>query len=145
MEQTRYSVAEASALLGEKSSALRYWEEQFGLNIRRNDRGSRSYTEKDLRIFFCIRELKRKGLQLKEIAVLLPLLVREAEGPEERARETRFYQLLERVLRELRNKTRQEERYRKVDAAIRQRQIARKQVAVTEEQREGEKKKRQAR
>ena len=38
-----------------------------------------------------------------------------------------------------------EKRRQEVDAAIRQRQIARKQVAVTEEQREGEKKKRQAR
>ena len=34
-----YSVAEAAELTGEKSSALRYWEEQFGLDIRRNPRG----------------------------------------------------------------------------------------------------------
>ena len=134
MEQTMYSVAEASELVGEKSSALRYWEEQFGLDIRRNPKGSRWYTESDIRMFLCIRELKKKGLQLKDIRGMIPLLRREADAPEEREKQERFYEILSRLIRELRRKRRQEERYRRVDEAIRQHQIARKQVAVTEEQ-----------
>ena len=142
MEQTTYSVAEASELVGEKSSALRYWEEQFGLDIRRNAKGSRCYAERDIRVFLCIRELKKKGLQLKEISVLIPRLLEEAGEPEKKKKEAQFYQILGRLVRELRKKNRQEERYRKVDEAIRQHQIARKQVAVTEEQRKQPKKKR---
>ncbi len=144
MERTAYSVAKAAELTEEKPSALRYWEEQFGLNIKRNSRGSRCYEEKDIRIFFCIRELKKKGLPLREIGEVIPLLRREIAEAEKREREQRFYQLLERLVGELRRKNRQEERYRRVDEAIRQHQIARKQVAVTEEQKKNEKKKRRA-
>lgn len=140
MEQTMYSVAEATGLVGEKASALRYWEEQFGLDIRRNAQGSRSYAAGDIRIFLCIREMKKRGLQLKEIRTVMPLLQKEAVRPEERQREERFYQLLDKLMRELRKKNRQEDRYRRVDEAIRQRQIARKQVAVTEEQEKQKKK-----
>lgn len=134
MEQTMYSVAEAAELVGEKSSALRYWEEQFGLYIRRNPRGSRWYTPGDIRTFLCICELKKKGMQLKEIREIIPMLRKQAEEPEEKSRQERFYQILEQLMGELRGRQRQEERYRRVDEAIRQHQIARKQIAVTEEQ-----------
>ena len=125
-----YSVAEAAELTGEKSSALRYWEEQFGLDIRRNPRGSRWYTAGDIRMFLCVCELKKKGLQLKEIREIIPILRTQAYAPEEQQRRERFYQLMEK----LRGKRQQEERYRRLDQAIRRHQIARKQIAVTEEQ-----------
>lgn len=134
MEQTMYSVAEAAALVGEKSSALRYWEEQFGLDIRRNPKGSRWYTAGDIRLFCCICELKQKGMQLREIKEIIPFLRKEASAPEEKEKQEKFYLILERLMRELRRKRRQEERYRRVDEAIRQHQLSRKQVAVTEEQ-----------
>ncbi|HIS81576.1 MAG TPA: MerR family transcriptional regulator [Candidatus Scatomonas merdavium] len=134
MEQTLYSVAEAAALTGEKSSALRYWEEQFALDIRRNARGSRCYSGEDIRIFLCIQELKKKGYSLKEIGEVLPLLQNPADVREEEERRKRFYEILEHLFRELKLRKRQEDRYRRVDEAIRRHQIARKQVAVTEEQ-----------
>lgn len=133
MEQTMYSVAEAAGLTGEKSSALRYWEEQFGLNIRRNARGGRCYSAEDIRIFLCIRELKKKGYSLREIGEALPLLRNQDSRREAEARRERFYELLERLMSELKLRKRQEDRYRRVDEAIRRHQIARKQVAVTEE------------
>ena len=129
-----YSVAEAAELTGEKSSALRYWEEQFGLDIRRNPRGSRWYTAGDIRMFLCVCELKKKGLQLKEIREIIPILRTQAYAPEEQQRRERFYQILELLMEKLRGKRQQEERYRRLDQAIRRHQIARKQIAVTEEQ-----------
>ena len=129
-----YSVAEAAELTGEKSSALRYWEEQFGLDIRRNPRGSRWYTAGDIRMFLCVCELKKKGLQLKEIREIIPILRTQAYAPEEQQRRERFYQILEQLMEKLRGKRQQEERYKRLDQAIRRHQIARKQIAVTEEQ-----------
>ena len=129
-----YSVAEAAELTGEKSSALRYWEEQFGLDIRRNPRGSRWYTAGDIRMFLCVCELKKKGLQLKEIREIIQILRTQAYAPEEQQRRERFYQILEQLMEKLRGKRQQEERYRRLDQAIWRHQIARKQIAVTEEQ-----------
>ena len=129
-----YSVAEAARITGEKSSALRYWEEQFGLDIRRNAQGSRCYSAEDLQIFLCIQELKKKGYQLKEINKVLPILQNPDICRTEKERQKRFYEILEKLIRELKLQKRQEDRYRRVDEAIRQHQIARKQVAVTEEQ-----------
>ena len=73
-------------------------------------------------------------MQLKEIREIIPMLRKQAEEPEEKSRQERFYQILEQLMGELRGRQRQEERYRRVDEAIRQHQIARKQIAVTEEQ-----------
>ena len=142
MGQTIYPVAAAVRITGEKSSALRYWEEQFGLDIRRNSKGNRCYSEENIRIFLCIQELKRKGYQLKEIRELLPALAKEPESDEAGIRQQRFYELLDRLMQELKRQRRQEDRYKRVDEAIRQHQIARKQVAVTEEQKRQKRKNR---
>ena len=147
MEQTIYPVAEAVKILGEKSSALRYWEEQFGLDIRRNPKGNRCYSTEDIQIFLCIQELKKKGYQLKEIKAVIPLLMQAAAPEEDKDRQLRFYEVLDRLMQELKRQRRQEDRYKRVDEAIRQHQIARKQVAVTEEQKrqKGKKKKKTGR
>lgn len=148
MEQTTYPVSEAANILGEKSSALRYWEEQFGLDIRRNSKGNRCYRTEDIQIFLCIQELKKKGYQLKKIKELIPLLKQAILPVESENRQLRFYEILERLMQELKQQKYQEDRYKRVDEAIRQHQIARKQVAVTEErkrQKGREKKKRRER
>ena len=137
MEQTIYPVAEAVKILGEKSSALRYWEEQFGLDIRRNPKGNRCYSTEDIQIFLCIQEIKE----------VIPLLMQAAAPEEDKDRQLRFYEVLDRLMQELKRQRRQEDRYKRVDEAIRQHQIARKQVAVTEEQKrqKGKKKKKTSR
>lgn len=50
MTKTFYSIKEVASLLGETEPTLRYWENEFPSVItpRRNNRGVRSYTEKDL-------------------------------------------------------------------------------------------------
>ena len=98
MEQTIYPVAGAVKILGEKSSALRYWEEQFGLDIRRNPKGNRCYSTEDIQIFLCIQELKKKGYQLKEIKEVIPLLMQAAAPEEDKDRQLRFYEVLDRLM-----------------------------------------------
>lgn len=61
----------------------------------------------------------------------------KAPAKEEKSREERqeqFYQILERLMRQMMLKKRQEERYKRVDEAIRKHQRSRKEAAVTAEQ-----------
>ncbi|MDY4694132.1 MAG: MerR family transcriptional regulator [Blautia sp.] len=71
MEQ-RYTVTQASEILGIKAYVLRYWEEELELRINRNEQGHRYYTGYDITLFANIRELKNRGLQLRAIKEVLP-------------------------------------------------------------------------
>lgn len=73
MEQTNFSVSEAVRMVGVQSHVLRYWEEEMLLPISRNNRGHRTYTEQDIRIFLSVKELKQKGLSLKQMKTIMPL------------------------------------------------------------------------
>ena len=50
---------------------LRYWEEELGMEIPRNEMGHRYYTDKEVRLFTMVRDLKDKGFQLKAIKMIL--------------------------------------------------------------------------
>lgn len=63
----RYLISEASAITGLEAHVLRYWEEELGLEISRNELGHRYYTESDLEILTAAKEMKNKGYQLKAI------------------------------------------------------------------------------
>ena len=67
MKETRYLISETAKLVQVEPHVLRYWEEELGLSIKRNEMGHRYYTDKDLEIFQKIKELKKEGLQLKTI------------------------------------------------------------------------------
>lgn len=126
-------MTEASKLAEERTSVLRYWEDELGLHIARNQRGYRYYTEKDIQVLLGIKELKKKGLQLKEIKEVIPLMYGDTFTKEDEERKAEFYRILDKLMKELQKKNRQEERYKRVDAAIRQHQLARRQVAATQE------------
>ena len=126
-------MTEASKLVEERTSVLRYWEDELVLHIARNQRGHRYYTGKDIQVLFGIKELKKKGMQLKEIREENPRMYGDAFSQEEEERKAEFYRILDKLMAELQKKNRQEERYKRVDAAIRQHQLARRQVAVTQE------------
>lgn len=126
-------MTEASRLVGERTSVLRYWEDELSLHIARNQRGHRYYTEKDIQVILGIQELKKKKLQLKEIKKIVPTMYGDVFSEEEEARKAEFYRILDKLIQELQKKTRQEERYKRVDEAIRQHQLARRQVAATQE------------
>lgn len=126
-------MTEASKLAEERTSVLRYWEDELVLHIARNERGYRCYTEKDIQVLLGIKELKKKGFQLKEIKEVIPLMYGDALTKEDEERKAEFYRILDKLMEELQKKNRQEERYKRVDAAIRQHQLARRQVAATQE------------
>ena len=163
MENRTYLVTEAEKLTGEKAHVLRYWEDELGMEIHRNSLGHRCYTAQDIQIFLGIRELKKKGLHLKAIRELMPKLVqataeikafpaeaaetaKEKPDPaipgkadtvmrqEEEERQTEFYRVLGRLLDQMIQKRRQEERSRRVDEAIRRHQQSRREAAATLEQ-----------
>lgn len=67
MDETRYPISEAAKLTQVDAHVLRYWEEELGLEIARNEMGHRYYTEKDIQTFLEIKELKKTGMQLRSI------------------------------------------------------------------------------
>ena len=78
--ETRYSVRQAVEMTGIKSYVLRYWEEELNLRIQRNELGHRYYTGYDIQLFMNIKELKKRGLQLRAIRDLIPQIARTAPG-----------------------------------------------------------------
>lgn len=71
MDETHYTISEAGKLVGVESHVLRYWEDELQLNIPRNGKSHRYYTELHIRLFQKIKELKEKGYQLKAIEQVL--------------------------------------------------------------------------
>ena len=74
--ETRYTVRQAVEMTGVKSYVLRYWEEELELQIHRNELGHRYYTGYDIQLFLNIKELKKRGLQLRAIRELIPQTAR---------------------------------------------------------------------
>lgn len=168
MDQETYLISEAEKLTGEKAHVLRYWEEELGLTIGRNPMGHRYYTAKDIQIFLGIKELKKKGLHLRAIKELIPKLsdtaegvpadagvLAVAEGGEEivceqtvdcqdvavNEKREQFYEILDRLIRQIAARRREEERCRRVDEAIRRHQQGRREAAAALEQKEKNKNK----
>lgn len=62
-----YRISEASKKLNVEDHVLRYWEEDLGMDIPRNEMGHRYYTDVHIDTFQRIKEMKEQGYQLKEI------------------------------------------------------------------------------
>ncbi|MBD5096391.1 MAG: MerR family transcriptional regulator [Lachnospiraceae bacterium] len=62
-----FMIKDATKKLGIEAHVLRYWEEELGLEIKRNSMGHRYYDEKDIRMFGEIKRLRAEGISLKEI------------------------------------------------------------------------------
>ena len=74
MKEKRYIIADASKLIEVESHVLRYWEEELGIDIPRNEMGHRYYTDYYIELFKRVKELKDGGFQLKAIKMLIPEL-----------------------------------------------------------------------
>ncbi len=163
--ETRYTVRQAAEMTGIKAYVMRYWEEELDLRIQRNELGHRYYTDFDIQLFLSIRELKRRGLQLRAIKDLIPQIAHKAPGttdskvrlledksqPEEiydadfskeesvpihNPKILEFQAILERLItQEIQSKNEDEERYRSLDLAIRRQQLARREAAASVEKR----------
>ena len=74
MSETRYIISDAAKMINVEPHVLRYWEEELGMDIPRNEMGHRYYTDKEVRLFTQVRDLKEKGFQLKAIKMILSTL-----------------------------------------------------------------------
>lgn len=84
MGEVHYMISETSKRVGVESHVLRYWEEELELPIGRTEMGHRHYTEDDIQLFCCIKELKEQGMLLKEIKAILPDMLRAKEQLKEK-------------------------------------------------------------
>lgn len=71
MEKQIYLITDAAKQVKVENHVLRYWEEELGLEIHRNEMGHRYYSEEDIERFIKIKELKDQGIQLKAIRTMI--------------------------------------------------------------------------
>ena len=91
MGEVHYMISEAAKRVNVETHVLRYWEEELELSIGRAEMGHRYYTEEDVQLFNCIKELKEQGILLKELKNLIPDILRaknKARAKKELSEET---------------------------------------------------------
>ncbi len=67
MEKVRYMISDAAAAVDVETHVLRYWEDELGLDVPRNELGHRYYTRDNIKQFLRIKELKEKGYQAQSV------------------------------------------------------------------------------
>lgn len=75
MGELRYMISEAAKQVDVETHVLRYWEEELGLSIDRTEMGHRYYTKEDIELFQCVKKLKEKGMQLKDLKPVIPEMI----------------------------------------------------------------------
>lgn len=154
MGEVHYMISEAAKRINMETHVLRHWEEELELKIGRTEKGHRFYTEDDIQLFYCIKELKEQGILLKELKEFIPEMIaaREKRKKEKRVEEREKAQMTEWQIALLENNAllqeaitqavirevgylfqaqdmQEEERYKKLDCLIRQQQTYRKECA----------------
>lgn len=76
MGEKRYMISDAAKKVDVEAHVLRYWEDEVGIEIPRNEMGHRYYRKEDIVLLRSVKDLKEKGFQLKAIKLLLPDLPR---------------------------------------------------------------------
>ena len=84
MGEVHYMISEAAKRVDVEAHVLRYWEEELEIPIERTAMGHRYYTEENVRLFQCIKELKTQGLMLKELKEILPEILKAKQELQER-------------------------------------------------------------
>ena len=69
MAERRYSISQASRLVGVENHVLRYWEDELHLEIPRDRKNQRYYTKLHIEMFQKINELKEKGYDIDTIPI----------------------------------------------------------------------------
>ena len=86
MDKRYYRIGDVSDMLGLPQSTLRFWETQFSIAVpRRNDKGTRLYTPKDIENLRMLKFLLHdKGLRIEaareELKVNRDGIIRRAEA-----------------------------------------------------------------
>ncbi len=176
MGDNHYRISEAAKKLNVEDHVLRYWEEDLGMAVPRNELGHRYYTDVHIETFLRIKEMKEQGYQLKEIrrqllqegnrtlvpdgseeaamtdaralpadrleqfqSLMIHIVAQAIEVSHERLSDEVSSRVSEKVLKEMNyqlrvREEREEERYRKLDEALRAMQKGRKLQAQKPEQ-----------
>ncbi len=71
MGEVYYLITDAAKKVNVENHVLRYWEDELGIRIKRNELGHRYYTKEDVEKFIRIKQLKDEGIQLKAIRRIL--------------------------------------------------------------------------
>ncbi len=66
-EKGKYTTGDLAERFGLSTETIRNYENDFDLNIKRDNQNNRSYTEKDIKIYEEIVKLKGEGLSIEEI------------------------------------------------------------------------------
>lgn len=82
MDEVHYLISDASRKVDVEAHVLRYWEEELELEIPRNEMGHRYYTQRHIRLFKQVKNLKEKGYQLKAIKHALNQVLEKEEETE---------------------------------------------------------------
>lgn len=75
MGEVHYMISEAEKRIDVKADELEQWEESYQLSIGRTEMGHQFYTEDDIQLLRCIKELRDQGVRDKDIAHLVPDLI----------------------------------------------------------------------
>jgi DNA-binding transcriptional MerR regulator len=95
MGEVHYMISEAARKVQVESHVLRYWEDELQIAIGRNEMGHRYYTDEDIQLFNCIKELKEQGMSLKVLKELIPELLRAKRKSTEKKRRQAGEQILQ--------------------------------------------------
>lgn len=160
MGEVQYMVSEAAKRTGVDERLLLYWEKHLCLPCGRTENGHRYYTDEDIRLFSCIKELLEQGIRIGDLKDVIPDILHTKEALQNKSKEETPESLLASVLRTvlaennpilekqisetitkqvsqnmsflLQAKERQEEeRYRNLDHLIHQQQLYRKESVRT--------------
>jgi DNA-binding transcriptional MerR regulator len=102
MDKVYYSISEVSELTQLPSSTLRYWEEQFAqLKPRKNDKGRRFYTDRDVELIKRIKYI-RDDLKITRISAIKKELLRNVKKVDSRQKAAEFLLKVREQLVELR-------------------------------------------
>ena len=71
MGEKRYIISDASKMLNVETHVLRYWEEELEIKIPRNEMGHRYYTENHINLLKNVRDLKKQGYGLRAIKMMI--------------------------------------------------------------------------
>src|SRR6478735_12506797 len=73
ISKTYFTIGEVSEMIGEAPSLIRFWEKEFPmLKPEKTEKGTRKYTDKDIRLLQLIHHLvKEKGYTLQGAAAYI--------------------------------------------------------------------------
>jgi len=75
MGEVHYMISEAEKRIAVNADKLEQWEDDFNLPIGRTEMGHRFYTEDDIQLLRCIKELKHQKINDTELKQLVPDLI----------------------------------------------------------------------